>query len=337
MGAGRGDRSLDGQVRQGSAGKAGSGPAWVKRGDGRGAEADSAFSVPPAALPQLLHARLGHRHRRRDLNPRRVSLNHRCLLRTPPPAPNPTLADIPSLPPSLFSENVFLAPSGVQKERIQPEDIFVLSLRERQPLRWPVHKPLTQSQCTPLFYNCYDQRDAGACIHTHSQHAVMATLLWKGTEFRLSHQEMIKGMRVGGTGKALSYLDTLVIPIIENTPFEEDLKESMAEAMRKYPDAVSWVGRVARRGGQEEADFSRGATRSLLCSCAGTGPTRGAPTGRRQSARLVSTATSCVPFWAARMGSELTLSAGRPAECLDYLLEIAVKMRLAGMETEGLH
>lgn len=43
---------------------------------------------------------------------------------------------------------------------------------------------------------------------------------------------MIKGMRVGGTGAALSYLDTLVIPIIENTPDEEDLREGMEE--------VSW-------------------------------------------------------------------------------------------------
>lgn len=34
-------------------------------------------------------------------------------------------------------------------------------------------------------------------------------------------------MRVKGTGTALSYLDTLVIPIIENTPDEEDLREGM--------------------------------------------------------------------------------------------------------------
>lgn len=59
----------------------------------------------------------------------------------------------------------------------------------------------------------------------------MATLLWKGNEFRISHSEMIKGMRVGGVGVAMSYLDTLVIPIIENTPDEEDLREGM-EAVR---------------------------------------------------------------------------------------------------------
>lgn len=93
--------------------------------------------------------------------------------------------------------------SGVQKERILPEDIFVLLRSTRQHLRSP-EKPLKQSACTPLFFNAYEQRDAGACIHTHSQHAVMATLLWPGKEFKISHLEMIKGMRVGGMGNALS-------------------------------------------------------------------------------------------------------------------------------------
>jgi len=57
---------------------------------------------------------------------------------------------------------------------------------------------------------------------------------------------MIKGVRVGGVGAALSYLDTLVVPIIENTPFEEDLRDSMAEAMRNFPDAA---GVLVRRHG----------------------------------------------------------------------------------------
>jgi methylthioribulose-1-phosphate dehydratase len=57
---------------------------------------------------------------------------------------------------------------------------------------------------------------------------------------------MIKGVRVGGTGPALSYLDTLELPIIENTPNEEDLKDSMAEAMIKYPNAA---GILVRRHG----------------------------------------------------------------------------------------
>lgn len=87
---------------------------------------------------------------------------------------------------------------------------------------------LKESACTPLFWNAFELRNAGSCVHTHSQHAVMATLLWTGSVFTISHQEMIKGVRIGGVGQALSYLDTLVVPIIENTPNEEDLKDSMA-------------------------------------------------------------------------------------------------------------
>ena len=93
--------------------------------------------------------------------------------------------------------------SGVQKERMQPEDIFVLLRSTRAQLRRP-EKPLKQSACTPLFFNAYEQRDAGACIHTHSQHAVLATLLWPGKEWRISHQEMIKGMRIAGMRTVLS-------------------------------------------------------------------------------------------------------------------------------------
>jgi methylthioribulose-1-phosphate dehydratase len=57
---------------------------------------------------------------------------------------------------------------------------------------------------------------------------------------------MIKGVRIGGTGRAMSYLDTLEVPIIENTPNEEDLKDSMAEAMIKHPNAA---GILVRRHG----------------------------------------------------------------------------------------
>lgn len=44
---------------------------------------------------------------------------------------------------------VFLAPSGVQKERMKPEDLFVMDINSNKYLRTPeVYKP---SACTPLF------------------------------------------------------------------------------------------------------------------------------------------------------------------------------------------
>lgn len=134
-------------------------------------------------------------------------------------------------------DRVYIAPSGVQKERIEPRDLFVAAHPEGNVVSEP-GRGLRMSQCAPLFFNAFRLRDAGACIHTHSQHAVMATLLWPGREFRITHQEMIKGIRAapGPQGGSLRYFDTLVVPVIENVPHERDLTESMAEAMRRYPN-----------------------------------------------------------------------------------------------------
>ncbi|KAG9084084.1 Methylthioribulose-1-phosphate dehydratase, partial [Ceratobasidium sp. 392] len=181
-------------------------------------------------------------------------------------------------------DKVYIAPSGVQKERIKPEHIFVLPFPRPSPdsfLRKPT-QPLKESACTPLFWNAFDLRDAGSCVHTHSQHAVMATLLWEGEVWEVSHLEMIKGVRLGGMGKALSYLDTLVVPIIQNTPYEEDLKDSMAQAMIKYPNAA---GVLVRRHG--------------------------------------------VYVWGADWEKAKTQT-----ECLDYLFEVSIKMKLAGVPTK---
>ncbi|CAG8621836.1 9339_t:CDS:2 [Funneliformis mosseae] len=129
---------------------------------------------------------------------------------------------------------VYIAPSGVQKERMKPHDIFVLHLSTRKVIRAPpVYHP---SACTPLFYNTYTKRNSGACIHSHSQNAVMVTLLYPGETFSITHQEMIKGIRRGDTKRNLSYHDMCIVPIVENTAEEEDLTDSMAKAMDKYPD-----------------------------------------------------------------------------------------------------
>ncbi|KAI9351452.1 class II aldolase/adducin N-terminal [Obelidium mucronatum] len=136
-----------------------------------------------------------------------------------------------------WTNNIYLAPSGVQKERIKAEDLFVVSPKAEIIRSPPPAKGWKMSQCAPLFFNAYDMRNAGACVHTHSQNAVMATLLWKGDTFRITHQEMIKGIRIGSTKTNLKYYDTLVVPIIENTAEEEDLKDRMEAAMKKHPEA----------------------------------------------------------------------------------------------------
>ena len=130
----------------------------------------------------------------------------------------------------------YITPSGVRKERILSQDLFVLDDKQ-QILSQPTNPSYTQSQCTPLFFNAYDLYHAGAVIHTHSIHAVMVTMLIKGNEWRITHQEMIKGLRIGDTQDSYRYYDEIVVPIIENTAEEKDLKDRMEAAMKKYPNA----------------------------------------------------------------------------------------------------
>lgn len=117
------------------------------------------------------------------------------------------------------------------------DDLFVLD-KDQKVLSAPAPSTgYTQSQCTPLFFNAYNGRDAGAVIHTHSINAVLTTMLMPGNEWRITHQEMIKGLRVGSTKESYRYYDEIVVPIIENTAEEKDLKERMEVAMAAYPKA----------------------------------------------------------------------------------------------------
>lgn len=140
---------------------------------------------------------------------------------------------------------------------MKANDIYVLSLKaqtdaslkQRIYLRSPTkYKP---SQCTPLFLAAFTRRGAGCCIHTHSQWAVLVTLLLESSGnqklFEINNIEQIKGFGRGfqKTGN-LGYHDTLRIPVIENTPHEEDLTEFLEEAMEQYPDTYAVL--VRRHG-----------------------------------------------------------------------------------------
>lgn len=132
-------------------------------------------------------------------------------------------------------EKIFVAPSGVQKERLKPEDLFVLNAAGDE-LEVPADKQLRKSQCTPLFMLAYQMRGAGAVIHSHSKASVMATLAYAGSEFKVTHLEMIKGIKCASEDRQMRYDEEVVVPIIDNTPFEADLADSMAQALELYPD-----------------------------------------------------------------------------------------------------
>ncbi|KAM4093424.1 hypothetical protein ACB094_06G115200 [Castanea mollissima] len=104
------------------------------------------------------------------------------------------------------SHLIVMSPSGVQKERMVPEDMYVLS-SDGFLLSTPILKSYTHAapkctDCAPPF-------------------------------MKIIHMEMIKG--ICGHG----YHDELVVPIIENTAHEGELLESLTEAIRAYPKTTA--------------------------------------------------------------------------------------------------
>jgi methylthioribulose-1-phosphate dehydratase len=130
----------------------------------------------------------------------------------------------------------YVAPSGVQKERVQPTDIFALDAACAAPhsdMPLPSNPVLKMSECTPLFAEAY--RFAlpapGAVLHSHALEVLMCTRLFQ-REFRSSEGlEMVKGL------PGFSNEDEVVLPIVENTPVESELVGRVRAAILAYPQA----------------------------------------------------------------------------------------------------
>jgi len=139
---------------------------------------------------------------------------------------------------------IYMTPSGVQKERILPDELYVLDIKGdviSVPARKPGVRAPKLSDCSPLFMHAFQQRNAGAVLHSHAFCCNLVTSMFEGEgQFRISHQEMIKG--IDGYG----YFDELCIPIIENTAWEHELADSLGEAIAKNPRACAVL--VRRHG-----------------------------------------------------------------------------------------
>ena len=132
-------------------------------------------------------------------------------------------------------ETIFMAPSGVEKERLQPSDIFELDRRGRIKKAAP-GKRLTA--CAPLFQAAYDHRDAGAVLHSHSLDVVLASMIVPaGEPLRLTRLEMMKGL------EGVGYFDVHEIPVIDNTALEHELKDRVERAVLEFPKANAVIVR----------------------------------------------------------------------------------------------
>ncbi|KAJ7981754.1 Enolase-phosphatase E1 [Quillaja saponaria] len=141
---------------------------------------------------------------------------------------------------------IIVSPSGVQMERMEPEDVFVLYptgsiLSSPSPKPCPHKPPKCSARCATEIFGL---SAAGAVIHCHGVESCLVTMLNPlSTEFRITHMEMIKGIRGHG------YFDDneeLVVPIIENTASENELTTPLAKAIKAYPKTTAVL---VRNGG----------------------------------------------------------------------------------------
>lgn len=119
---------------------------------------------------------------------------------------------------------LLLAPTAVHKERVRPEDLFVVDPESCRVIEPPPDASLRPSECLGVFRSIVLGRGAGAVMHSHALSSVLAADLG-GPQIAVRDFEMLKGIR--GVGNR----DTHLIPIVENTPRESELVGQMDEAL----------------------------------------------------------------------------------------------------------
>lgn len=125
------------------------------------------------------------------------------------------------------NDRVYVAPSGVQKERISSDQIFTLDT-QRKIIEEP-GAPLKLSACAPIFFEIYDRTGAGAVIHNHSIPAARITHSFE-QQFKITGIEMQKGL------PGFDVFDLLHVPIIENVSHEKDLADAVGKTIEANRD-----------------------------------------------------------------------------------------------------
>ncbi|TAK02761.1 MAG: methylthioribulose 1-phosphate dehydratase, partial [Candidatus Manganitrophaceae bacterium] len=115
------------------------------------------------------------------------------------------------------ADRFLMAPTGVHKERVRPEDLFIVDRRGGAVLRSPKNKTLRLSECATIFCLLINQRGAGSVMHSHGLSSVLAADLAEADRVVFHDLEMLKGIR------GVSNIDRHAVPVIQNTPREPEL------------------------------------------------------------------------------------------------------------------
>jgi methylthioribulose-1-phosphate dehydratase len=114
--------------------------------------------------------------------------------------------------------NLLVAPTGVHKERVQPEDLFVIDVADTSIRRHAADPALRPSECGHIFTLVARARGVRSIVHTHALTAVLAgDLAGSADHIVIERLEMLKGIR------GLTNEDRHLLPVIDNTPREAQL------------------------------------------------------------------------------------------------------------------
>lgn len=135
---------------------------------------------------------------------------------------------------------LLVAPTGVHKERVEPEDLFIISVADGTIIEAP-RGELRPSECAPIFRAIARGRGAPSTVHSHALAAVLAgDLVRPGGEHLVIEQlEMLKGLP--GVGNA----DRHLVPVIDNTAREAELTGAVEAVLKdeRYTTAQAVIVR----------------------------------------------------------------------------------------------
>ncbi|MET0771635.1 MAG: methylthioribulose 1-phosphate dehydratase [Candidatus Limnocylindrales bacterium] len=139
--------------------------------------------------------------------------------------------------------HLLVAPTGVHKERVRPDDLFVIDLADTS-IRRPAADPaLRPSECGHIFTLVARERGVRSIVHTHALGAVLAgDLAGDADHVVIERLEMLKGIR------GLTNEDRHLLPVIDNTPREAQLVANM-ERMLADPRFDAAFGVLVRDHG----------------------------------------------------------------------------------------
>ena len=121
---------------------------------------------------------------------------------------------------------LLLAPTGVHKERIKPDEFFTIDPADGRVLLSPDDPDLRPSECNAIFSLTARERGARSVVHSHALSAVLAgDLAGDADHVAIRDLEMLKGIR--GVGNR----DVHLLPVIRNTPREAELTEQLSRVL----------------------------------------------------------------------------------------------------------